>query len=179
MGATGWEDILDKGEEIVWQGRPDAAIHFRPANIIPMLFGLAFAGFAVFWMVMAASAGGGFWMFGLLHFSVGLGLALSPILWGPFKRRRTWYTLTNRRAIIATDLPLKGRALKSYPINDSTILNFTPGPPSSIMFAQETRRGSKGRRYTVDIGFEFIADGDKVYRLMRDIQRADRAAQEG
>jgi len=179
MDATGWEDILDKGEEIVWQGRPDGAVHFRPANIVPMLFGLAFAGFAVFWMVMASSAGGGFWMFGLIHFSVGLSLALSPVFWGPFKRRRTWYTLTNRRAIIATDLPLKGRQLKSYPINDTTILNFTPGPLSSIMFSQETRRGNKGRRYTVDIGFEFITDGDEVYRLMRDIQRADRRAQEG
>ncbi len=179
MNSTGWEDILDKGEEIVWQGRPDQRIHIKPGNIVTMLFGLAFAGFALFWMVMASASGGGFWMFGLIHFSVGLALMLGPTLWGPFKRRRTWYTLTDRRAIIATDLPMSGRQLKSYPINDATMLNFTPGQLSTITFAEEVRRGSKGRRYTVQIGFEWIPDGDRVYRLMRDIQSSDRQARDG
>ena len=112
MSATGWEQILDKGEKILWQGRPDISIHFKPANIVPMIFGGIFAGFAVFWMVMAASTGGFFWMFGLLHFAVGMMLAVGPLLWGPYKRAHTWYTLTNRRAIISTDLPLPGRRLK-------------------------------------------------------------------
>ena len=174
MAFSGWEGILDKGEKILWQGRPDTAIHIRPANIATMVFGLAFAGFALFWMIMASAAGGAFWMFGLIHFAVGLGLAAGPILWGPFKRGRTWYTLTDRRAFIATDLPLKGKQLKSYPITDDTVLDFQPGSLSSIRFAQETRRGSKGRRYVVPIGFDYIREGDEVYRKMRDIQRADR-----
>ena len=41
------------------------------------LFGAAFAGFALFWMAMAAQAGGVFWMFGLIHFGVGVGLIYS------------------------------------------------------------------------------------------------------
>ncbi|HHB81247.1 MAG TPA: aspartate carbamoyltransferase catalytic subunit [Aliiroseovarius sp.] len=178
MQSTGWEGILDAGEKILWQGRPDTRIHIKLGNIFTMIFGLSFAGFALFWMVMAASAGGAFWMFGLIHFTAGLAIILGPIFWTPYKRRRTWYTLTDRRAIIATDLPFKGKQLKSYPIDDATMLDFSPGDPASITFAQERRRGSKGRTYTVDIGFEYIGEGDKVYRLMRDIQQGDRQAVE-
>ncbi len=174
MSTSGWETILDNGEQILWQGRPDTAIHIGPANIVSMLFGLAFAGFALFWMIMASAAGGAFWMFGLIHFTAGLALATGPILWGPFKRARTWYTLTDRRAFIATDLPLVGKRLKSYPITRDTIVDYQPGDPATIHFARETRRGSKGRRYQVPIGFRFIADGDEVYAVIRDIQRKDR-----
>ena len=178
MAFSGWEGILDKGEEILWQGRPDTAIRIGPANIATMVFGLAFAGFALFWMILASAAGGAFWMFGLIHFTVGLALAAGPILWGPFKRGRTWYTLTDRRAFIATDLPLRGKQLKSYPITDDTVLDFQPGALSSIHFAEEMRRGNKGRRYMVPIGFEYIREGDEVYRKMRDIQRQDRLSAE-
>ena len=178
MENPGWDDILDKGEEILWQGRPDTGMHFRPRDIPIMIFGLIFAGFALFWMIGVAQVGGAFWAFGLLHFSLGMGLLLSPLLWGPFRRARTWYTLTNRRAFIATDLPLLGKKLKSYPITDDTILEFTAGDLSSLHFSKELRRGDKGRTYLVPVGFEYIRDGNRVYRMMRDIQEQDRLRNE-
>ena len=174
MSDTGWEGILDQGEKILWQGRPDGGIHLKITNIMTFLFGLAFAGFALFWMVMAAQAGGGFWMFGLIHFAVGLGLSFGAIYWDAYKRRNSWYTLTDKRAFIARNLPLKGRNLKSYPINAVTVLDYQQGDLSTLLFTEEVRRGNKGRKYTVKIGFERIADGDKVYRLMRDLQKAAR-----
>ena len=131
-----------------------------------------FAGFALFWMVMASAAGGGFWMFGLIHFSVGVGLAILPPFWGAWRRRHTWYTLTDRRAFIATDTPFVGRRLKSYPIESDTSIDYAPGAPATIHFAHETRRTKNGSRQ-VDIGFERIDQGDEVYRLMRNIQRGD------
>lgn len=179
MQAPGWEGILDEGERILWQGRPDTRLRLKPAGLVGMAFGVSFAGFALFWMIMAAQAGGGFWMFGLLHFAIGLALALGPLIWDPFRRSRTWYTLTDRRAFIATDLPLQGKRLKSYPIDEDTLLEFTPGEPATVSFAQETRRGNNGRRHTVRIGFERIPDGERVYRLIRDIQRRHRRTEEG
>lgn len=173
MDNSGWEGILDKGEKILWQGRPDGKIHMKIGNYASFGFGLIFAGFAVFWMVMASSAGGGFWMFGLIHFFVGIGLSFGSIFWSAYKRRNSWYTLTDKRAFIASDLPLKGRSLNSYPIKADTVLEYQQGAFSTIHFSEETRRGNKGRRYTVKIGFERIGDGDKVYRLMRDVQKAD------
>ncbi|WP_103763200.1 aspartate carbamoyltransferase catalytic subunit [Roseovarius confluentis] len=164
-----WEGILDPGEQVLWQGRPDPAITFRAAHAAALVFGLFFAGFALFWMVMAAQAGGLFWMFGLIHFTVGLGIAFGGIFWEPWKRRHTWYTLTDRRAFIARDLPFRGRTLKSYPITDRTRLEFRDGTPGSIMFDHEMRRRKNGH-YRVDIGFERIAKAEEVLRLMRQVQ---------
>ena len=108
-------------------------------------------------------------MFGLLHFFVGLGVAFGATFWSAWRRRHTWYTLTDRRAFIATDIPFKGRSLKSYPITASTVLDYDSGNPASIMFNHEMRR-SKNGSYRVDVGFERIENGAEVYRLMRDIQ---------
>ena len=167
---SGWEGILDADEGIRWQGRPDGAMVWKPSNFITILFGLAFSGFALFWMIMAASAGGGFWMFGLIHFFVGIGIGIGPIFWSTYRRRNTWYTLTDKRALIATNLPMRGRKLKSYPITKETPLEFSTGDPASITFATERRR-SKNGSYEVKIGFERIADGKQVYAMIRDIQK--------
>lgn len=165
----GWDGILDDGERILWQGRPDGAITLRAQNLIVMVFGLVFAGFALFWMIMASQTGGLFWMFGLVHFSVGAGIVFGAVGWNAFRRRRSWYTLTDRRAFVATDLPLMGRRLKSYPITADTVLVFEDGPLATVNFASATRRGKSGT-YQVPVGFERIAEGREVYRMMRDIQ---------
>lgn len=167
---SGWEGILDEGEVIRWQGRPDGAVVWKVSSIPAILFGAAFSGFALFWMIMAASAGGGFWMFGLIHFFVGIGIGIGPVFWNTLRRRKSWYTLTNKRAIIAMDMPTKGRVLKSYPITKDTMLALVSGDPASINFATDQRRRKNGT-YKVKIGFERIADAQQVYALMRDIQK--------
>jgi len=168
--GDGWDGILDPGEAIAWQGRPDASVRFGPAAAFGMLFGLAFAGFAAVWMALASSAGGYFWTFGLIHFSVGIALAFGSVLGPPWVRRHTWYTLTDRRAFIATDLPLRGRKLTAYEIGPETTLSLEEdGALSTVNFAHrwvQTKNGS--RRH--DIGFERIPDGRVVLGLMRGMQ---------
>ena len=166
---TGWEGILDAGEEILWQGRPDGRVIFTFGNVVGFFFGLFFAGFALFWMIMASAGGGYFWMFGLLHFGVGLGVAFGAMFWSAWRRRHSWYTLTDRRAFIATDIPFRGRSLKSYPITRETVLDYDGGALATIHFNHEMRRGRNGQ-YKVDVGFERIENGAEVYRLMRGIQ---------
>ncbi|MCG6903873.1 MAG: aspartate carbamoyltransferase catalytic subunit [Rhodobacter sp.] len=166
----GWQGILDKDETILWQGRPDAKVVWKISHLFTFLFGLGFAGFALVWMTMAARSGGVFWMFGLIHFSVGLSLAFGTPFFSAWKRRHTWYTLTNHRAFVATDRPFVGRRLKSYPITAETPLTYDAGDPATIHFAHEFRR-SRNRSTRRDIGFERIADGAEVYRLMRNAQR--------
>ncbi|MCG3269358.1 aspartate carbamoyltransferase catalytic subunit [Yoonia sp. I 8.24] len=168
--SSAWDGILDTDEEILWQGRPNPGFAFRPSMIFTTLFGLAFAAFALFWMVMAASAGGYFWMFGLLHFAVGVGIIAGAVFFPSFKRRRTWYTLTNRRAFIATELPMLGKKLKSYPVTPDTPIEFRDDPIPSVMLASETKRG-KNSTYTVPIGFELIHDARKVLTLLRSVQK--------
>lgn len=172
---AGWDGILDEGEQIVWQGRPDPAFHFAIGKAFTTIFGLFFAGFALFWMVMASRAGGVFWMFGLIHFAAGVGIIFHSTWWDTLRRRNTWYTLTDRRAFIATNLPFKGKRLQSYPITEATPLDYSAGPLATIHFAREDRRGNKGRRYTVPIGFERIEGGDTVYKLFRKVQEGSAA----
>ncbi|MCK4712180.1 MAG: aspartate carbamoyltransferase catalytic subunit [Marinosulfonomonas sp.] len=167
---SGWEGILDDDEEVRWQGRPDGAVVWRAAHLATGLFGLVFAGFALFWMIIAAQAGGGMWAFGLIHFSAGISIAIAPPFWNAYKRRNSWYTLTNRRAIIATDMPMVGRKLKSYPITKSTMLELDSGALDSVIFASEYRHRKNGT-YEIKIGFERIEDGRKIYGLIRDIQK--------
>ena len=166
-----WKGILEKDEEILWQGRPDGTFHLKPDSIFVSVFGVFFAGFALFWMVgVAAAAGGMFWSFGLIHFSVGVALIIGPNFWSAYRRRHSWYTLTNTRAFIATDMPLLGRKLKSYPIEPGAVLELIDTQPPSVKFAKETRRG-KNSTYQVAIGFDRIIDARDVYKMMRGIQK--------
>ena len=169
---SGWEGILDADERILWQGRPDGRIALSARHIPLVLFGTAFAGFALFWMIMAGFAGGFFWMFGLIHFSVGAGLVVGPPLFSAYRRQRTWYTLTDRRAFIASDLPVTGRKFKFYLIEEDTRLDFVDGDPSSVHFAEAVRRG-RNSAYRVPVGFERIENGREVYSLIRKVQSGD------
>ena len=126
---------------------------------------------------MTASARGVPWFFryvfpafGLIFVAAGLHMAGGYAVTRALARRYTWYTLTNRNAYVATNLPWQGKRLKSYPIAGDTVLEFDGSFPGSIHFAHKIRRGKNGS-YRVPIGFERIDDAREVYRLMRDIQK--------
>jgi len=171
-GQAGWDGILDPGEKILWQGRPDPAFCVSVGNIAMAVFGVFFASFATFWMVMASQAPGPFWMFGLIFFFAGLGIVIGAVVGPTYRRRHTWYTLTDQRAFVATDLPLLGRKLESFPINARSPLSLQEGRPGSVHFAEKTKRGKNGP-YTVQVGFERIGEARDVYALLRQIQRRD------
>lgn len=172
MQTDQWKYILQSGEEILWQGQPDAKLVLRIDQPMQFMMGLFFMGFSLFWMAGAAQAGGVFWMFGLIFFFTGLGNSVGAPFVKSFVNARTWYTLTNRRAYIATSLPWKSRSLKSWAITPDNTLNYQPGAPGSIFFAIETRRRNKSD-YETEIGFERIYDAPQVYQMMREIQDQD------
>jgi len=169
-----WKGILGNGESILWQGRPDPNKPITLATLGQIAFGLLFAGFALFWMAIASRAGGFFWMFGLIHFAVGLGMAGRAAIWPRIKLSNTWYTLTNRHAFIATSIPLQGQKLRSWAINADSVLTFDEGPPPSVGFGFETVK-RRNKKQLSAIGFERIADGRAVYGIMRDLRHRDLA----
>ena len=179
--SEGWGPYLDRGERILWEGAPVRGIRVRGADIGKSLFGLFFFSFAVFWVYMASSMSRGgpgpagfgliFPLFGLPFVAVGAYLLFGQYFWKAYVRSRTRYALTDKRAIVATNA--LGRKLKSYPIGEGTRLEYEPGQEATIWFAEEERRGQKGRRYTVKHGFEYVEDGDELYRLMRRVQQGE------
>lgn len=173
----GWEGFLETGETVLWQGRSAGRVTFRGADPRQMLLGLAFFGFALFWTFTAFNAARGsnnpmeflLPVFGLPFIVIGLRLSGGIEFWRAFVRRNSWYTLTSRRALVATRV-LGRRALRSWPITSRTVIDLEQGPPDSIWFAEHRHRAGlsqKARR----IGFEQINDGREVLRLMRQVQR--------
>ena len=181
----GWEGLLDRDKVILWQGRPSGAVVVRGSDIFESVFGLFFAGFAVFWVSMASSMGTPrnapgvfqlFPLFGVPFLAVGLYMAFVKYFWRAFVRRHTNYTLTNKRGFIATDV-LGNRKLKSYALTDALELEQgARGDTLWLATRTDTRRNKNGfrRTYTKRIGFELIADGARVMGLA---QKARRGAQ--
>lgn len=167
--ADGWQGVLEPGERILWQGQPVGGIEWRDLDFRRALFGLLVLVFAAFWTVAAVSAALGeglvvlvFLAAGLFFAGLGIRLAVGEPLWDAFLRSRTWYTLTDRQAIIATD-HLRRRALTAWPIAPDTVITLEDGDPGSVWFARGHRRHP--------VGFRRIAEPRVVYDHMRRIQR--------
>jgi hypothetical protein len=174
MGAqtpVGWDGILDEGETILWQGRPVAGLSFQNIDTMSTLMGLFFMGFSIVWIRMALITSGQgtftefdnfidliFPLFGLPFFFIGFYNAFGHIPWDNYLRSKTHYTLTSKRAFIATAHPTKGKLLVDHMIDEDTHLALRIGPPDSVFF--------KNAKY----GFKRIEDGRKVHKLMRQIQ---------
>ena len=104
---------LQPGESLQWTGVADAgraALSALPASI----FGIPFAGFALFWITVAYRGShavsksasnpiGGvfslFPLFGLPFLLIGLGVVFSPLL-AYFKAQKTVYAVTDKRVLV-------------------------------------------------------------------------------
>ena len=93
------QQLLAPDEEVTWSGRPDPA-RCALREVPKLLFGMFFFGFAVFWTVMAASAGL-FALFGIPFLVIGALIVSSPIR-AYFRAMRTYYAITNKRVVILT-----------------------------------------------------------------------------
>ncbi len=165
-----WHDLLEPGEDILWQGRPDPRPDWSALNPQRAATGAALSLAALAWIVVAQGDSGPLLpALGLPVLAIGLYQIAGHVLWDSFRRARSWYTLTNRRAFIATDLPLRGRQLRAYPITRDTILTFDNAPLASIGFAFEPVPMKRGTRMRM-LGFERIADGQTVFALIRGVQ---------
>ena len=106
---------LQPGESLQWTGVADpgrATLAALPASI----FGIPFAGFAVFWITMAfrgshaisksssnpvAQGFSFFPLFGLPFLFIGLGIVFAPLL-AYFKAQKTVYAVTDKRVLVIT-----------------------------------------------------------------------------
>ncbi|HKS80581.1 MAG TPA: hypothetical protein VJR23_03675 [Candidatus Acidoferrales bacterium] len=124
---------LSPRETVQWAGRPNAAVIFHKEDWGLIPFSLLWGGFAIFWLLSAS----GIWDFGTNRpdkafewFGVVWGtpfvLVGQYLIWGRFvynrwKKQRTYYALTERRALIIVN-GIKGRTASSaYFENTATI----------------------------------------------------------
>jgi hypothetical protein len=179
--AETWEQYFQPGETLLWEGAPKPGVHGYAKIISMALFGLPF-------LVM----GGGLCIFGLYMFLgddawEGMGLGLFMTLFSlPFvgvgaflvfgqwiaakeAHRRVRYAVSSRCAYVAQSW--RKHTLDSYPILPGTSITLEKGRNAdTVWFHAHVEKDSDGDRTTTRIGFENIADGDRVYHLLRSIQ---------
>lgn len=107
--ASAIQPELGSGEVVVWAGRPSLQRIFHKQDVFLIPFSLIWGGFAILWEAEVA----GFWG---QHGSQGMPLAFvlwgipfviisQYLIWGRFlyaswKKKRTFYAITNRRVLV-------------------------------------------------------------------------------
>jgi hypothetical protein len=172
---------LRPGEAILWQGSPVPGFHRLGQVIFLMIFGLPFLaiGVSLFFYGLSqfpkagtlSDAGLALFVsvFGLPFAGFGAFLVFGPVIEARSNARDIRYTLTNRAAYIAK----AGRfpSLKVYPILPHTALELEPGKRASTVWVHtRIERDSDGDLGTTKAGFENIAEADRVFGMILDLQ---------
>jgi len=172
---------LVAGEKVLWTGTPVSGMVSNRLALIPStIFGLFFAGFALFWMWAASVFGRPghgapfpFVLFGLPFLLVGLGVAFGPWIFPSIRAKQTSYVLTDKRALEIVNGRM--RSVRSYDLDKLTGAQKLTNPDNSgtIIFdlgasylLQYGARANSQYPYMRPPGFYNIADVDTVYRLL-------------
>ena len=179
--AEGWEQYFQPGETLLWEGAPKPGVHGWPKIIGLALFGLPFliVGIGVFVAgVRQMIVGGGWGDVGLglffTAFSIPFGGVGALMVIGQWwaaaeAHKRLRYAVSTRCAYIAKSY--RTRSIESYPILKGTALGLEKDRGAdTVWFHVRTEKDSDGDLTTSRISFDNIAEGDKVYALLRSIQ---------
>ena len=101
---------LLSGETILWAGHPDTRVVLHKEDLFLIPFSLVWGGFAIVWEAGVAGVWGNSarsglpWTFGMI-WGIPFVLIGQYLIWGRFfyaawKKKRTYYALTNRRVIV-------------------------------------------------------------------------------
>ncbi len=176
-----WETHLHPGETLLWQGAPIPSFQLKFEEIFVAAIGLfiAFFGLSMFvasleYFNLAEIWGEFIWpivgivaAFPIAGF--GLFLIFECTYAEVMQRRSTRYALSNRSAYIASNW--RTFTINSYPILPGTTIGLRQGKRwSRVSFYVRTTKGEEDDIVTTIISFERIADGPKVFRLIRGIQ---------
>jgi hypothetical protein len=122
------------GETVQWTGRPNPAVMFHNDDWGMIPFSLFWGGFAIFWFLGAS----GIWdvwknrpdrtfqwfgvIWGTPFFLIGQYLIWGRFIYRRWKKRRTYYALTNRRALIV-ESGVRSRTASSAYFDSMTMLD--------------------------------------------------------
>ena len=174
---------LDIGENVLWSGQPDPA-RMRRKAMPSALFSVPLLAFMAFW-IWGASAGARsmlaagktpplpiilFPLFGLFGVFIVIALALSP--WTEFaKARRTFYALTDRRALIIVEE--KKKSVKSVMPTEFALERRDLARGGDVIFKREVKGSGEDRKVT-EYGFYGIENAREVERMARELAQSRR-----
>lgn len=172
---------LRPGETVLWKGAPVPGLHQRGKAALLMMFGLPFLiiGVALFFYGLYelprsetlndAGLAALTTAFGLPFAALGAFLVFGPLIEARTASRDIRYVLTSRAAYVQRT----GRFpnLKVYPILPATALELEPGTRADTVWLHaRLERDSDGDLGTTKAGFENIAEADRVFAMICDLQ---------
>jgi len=175
--------VLDSGESLIWSGAPHRGLALRSSDAYMIPFSLLWGGFAIFWEAGVLRTNGPNTAFmsiwGIPFVLAGLYLIVGRFFVDAGIRAKTFYGLTNRRAIIISGL--FSRTINSLPLRtltdislqersdrSGTILLGRPQPYSSWGSGM---RWPGGSQYSTP-AFEMIPNAKTVHDQLLEAQRA-------
>ena len=174
---------LDSGESLIWSGAPRQGLLLRPSDSYFIPFSLLWGGFAIFWEVSVLNTSGPNSLFmsiwGVPLVLIGLYMIVGRFFVDARIRAKTYYGLTDRRAIIVsglfsrtiTSLPLRTLtdiSLQERSDRSGTILLGRPQPYSS--WGAGVRWPGMSQYSTP--AFEMIPNPKAVHDQLLEAQRA-------
>lgn len=180
-GTERWEDWFDDSEKLLWQGVPASGVVHWIRNIFMSAFGIPFliagltsAGLGVRY-ISDLSVGNILFGIFLAAFSVpfigiGGGMFFGPWVADYVVPKRTKYALTTKAGYVATQY--WGRNMDVFPVRPEIRIELAQhrNGLSTVHFHFEEKLNSDGDQTMTKKGFTDIADGEAVYRLIRDVQ---------
>ncbi len=183
-GVSAVENQLGSGERVLWKGRPRPGIRLRGNDAILIPFSLLWCGFVVFWEYMALfqipknnPAGWLFPLIGIAFVLFGLYAVVGRFFLDAKMRETTEYAITNRRAIIVTNL--FGKKIRSINLQTAPDISLTEKGDGSgtITFGSAPYYGFWAQRNPWFPGagslpvFEMIDNVRSVYDMIESAKR--------
>lgn len=170
---------LGPNETLLWSGQPCKGIVFRASDAAMVPFSLLWGGFAIFWETAAVRSGNPVMIvWGIPFVIVGLHMIFGRFFTEAKKREKTYYAVTNERAIIIAGwFTSKVTSLNLRTMGDISLEQKSDGS-GTVTFGPKNARPWWNNRGSWQFGqqqgapaFEMIQDAKKVYEIIRGVQR--------
>ena len=168
--AGSWDGILGEGEQIEWQGAPVQGLRWELGRRDTLAAVAAAAGGITLFAFTLGRSNDTLGNAALVFLVWGVIAAVVYHAWSFWNRRRTFYTLTNRRAFIAT-WHFGVQTLRAYPIATMRPLRLVDTEPGHVYFDHDTvrrkNRLTDGDEETiVEVGFLDLDMPRRVHDLL-------------
>jgi len=120
MDPTGQlQQHLRADERLLWHGSPDAGTWFTSEDLFLVPFSILWCGFAIFWESSAIRGDSPFFfrLWGIPFVAVGLYVVAGRFFYKNYRKRRTQYAITTRRAMIVESRSFADLPLRDQPVN--------------------------------------------------------------
>lgn len=183
------EELL-KDERVLWEGKPNINVMFTGMDYFLVPFSLIWCTFAIFWemgtLELLPFSNNNeiptfLPLFGIPFVLIGLYFVFGRFLYKRFKKKNTFYAITNKRVLIVTNL--KNKSMQSKYINTINSINYSQknNGMGTIRFGEFNLFADMYENTGLvffslgkpTLAFFDIDDVQKIYRLINSLKNND------